>query len=334
MRRSGPMIHLVRCVTALTLSTSLALLPAPVLAQDKSLKEQQIDYAKELYQQGEEALGKRDYKTAVAKFEEAYRYAPDLHVFNFNIANAAFAGGNCAKAKTYFQRFLDTVPDHPERTSAQEKLLEIERSGCAVEDATPGPAVSEEDPLAAQAAAEAQEEADEDAEAEPKKPKKPKKESKYRFNKLMKIGLGVGGGGLLLGAAGGVLGLIAWNNARKLAEASGEDGPLGFSPNEYDDATYKMDVNRQRMGLTSYILMPVGVAALGTGLALYFIGLKKCKAQFKAGAPVGPTGQAGPVQARLQGVAPAAFARGGGVSASVQFGLAGRRAGSSASICD
>lgn len=95
-------------------------------------EEEKVEYAKRLYVEGDEAFMSGDYEVALTKFETAYRvYVPNLHPFAINIAAAAFELGDCAKAKLAYQRFLDLVPDHPARAQAMERLLEIERSGCA-----------------------------------------------------------------------------------------------------------------------------------------------------------------------------------------------------------
>ena len=94
--------------------------------------EERMEYAKRLYVEGDEAFRQGQYDIALVKFQTAYRrYVPSLHVFNFNIGQAAHDLGDCATAKTAFQRFLDLVPDHDLRERAMQRLLEIERSGCA-----------------------------------------------------------------------------------------------------------------------------------------------------------------------------------------------------------
>lgn len=97
----------------------------------EELSKQQIEYAKQLYAEGLAAMEAQDYGTALTKFDEAYRYAPDKHLFNFNIGMAALLGGDCNRAKGAFQYFLAHVPKHPERKTAEAKLQEIEASGCA-----------------------------------------------------------------------------------------------------------------------------------------------------------------------------------------------------------
>lgn len=84
-----------------------------------------LEYSKQLYAEGEAAMQAGKYEDAFIKFQTGYRYAPDLHIFTYNIASAADAAGNCSAAQTWFQRFLDLVPKHPERETAKKRLEEL-----------------------------------------------------------------------------------------------------------------------------------------------------------------------------------------------------------------
>jgi tetratricopeptide (TPR) repeat protein len=94
---------------------------------DEELTQQQMEYAKQLYEQGVAAMDAKDYDEALRLFGDAYRYAPQLHLFNFNIGNAAELAGDCQRARTAFRMFLDLVPEHPERGAVQVKLDELTR---------------------------------------------------------------------------------------------------------------------------------------------------------------------------------------------------------------
>ncbi|MCA9710339.1 MAG: hypothetical protein KDK70_31155 [Myxococcales bacterium] len=93
------------------------------------VSEEQLEYSKKLYGEGEEAMAAGNYDLALEKYREGYRYAPHLHVFTFNIASAADATGDCRTAQTYFQMFVDLVPEHPKRKEAT-KRLETLREEC------------------------------------------------------------------------------------------------------------------------------------------------------------------------------------------------------------
>ncbi len=89
------------------------------------LKKQQIDYAKQLYEQALAAMEGENFDEALHLFEEAYRYAPELHLFNYNIGSAAEKAGNCPKARIAYQRFLDLVPKHQERKAVAAKVEKL-----------------------------------------------------------------------------------------------------------------------------------------------------------------------------------------------------------------
>lgn len=83
---------------------------------------EQLEYSKKLYGEGAAAMEAEDYALALTKFKEGYRYAPNLHMFTFNIASAADAMDDCRTAQTYFQMFVDLVPKHPQRKAAKKRL--------------------------------------------------------------------------------------------------------------------------------------------------------------------------------------------------------------------
>ena len=94
--------------------------------------DERMEYAKRLYVEGNDAFEMGTYDVALTKFETAYRvYVPSLHAFAFNIGIAALELGDCARAKIAFQRYLDLMPDGPAREDAMDRLIRIERSGCA-----------------------------------------------------------------------------------------------------------------------------------------------------------------------------------------------------------
>lgn len=107
-----------------------ALVGTPVLAAPTGL-----DQAKKLYGEAMAAMEAKDYSTAVSKFEGAYQFAPDKHAFNYNIASAAELAGDCRKAQNHYKMFLDLVPKHEARASAQKTLLKLEKT-CIHDDET------------------------------------------------------------------------------------------------------------------------------------------------------------------------------------------------------
>jgi tetratricopeptide (TPR) repeat protein len=112
-------------VTLRALWLALVLLPAAAGAAPS-----QLDRAKQVYAEGKALLDKKNYIDAMSKFEEAYRLAPDKHLFNYNIATAAELAGDCNKALNHYKMFLDLVPDHPQRADAKKSIGALTKS-CA-----------------------------------------------------------------------------------------------------------------------------------------------------------------------------------------------------------
>lgn len=305
-----------------------------VFAQPASTPEQ-LAYAKQLYSEGLAALEAQDFKTATTKFEQAYVYAPDKHVFNFNIGSAAYAAGDCVKAKAAFQRFLDLVSDHPERGTAQKNLMEIERSGCAAaatpaptptpapsggvlpEETTPAPGGDEAPELKSRRREREEAAAAEQAAADAKKAKK------YRFNKTMVMGLALGS----VGAAGiltfGVAGVISLAMKKKLEEEA-QNGPTNFPAGDFSSSDlFQSYVTMRRSAIAAYVGLGVGVGAGTAGIVLYMKGLKKCKSGEDTGEKKKTAQRGGAL--RLASLGPVVLGAGTGVAASGRFGRSARR---------
>lgn len=115
------------------MGATIALLTPPALAAvEGEVPPEQLEQSKKLFGEAQAAMESRDYGTAEAKFTEAYRLAPHLHLFNYNIAVAAQLGGDCRDAQIHFQAFLDLVPEHPERKDAQKRLVKLKKD-CPVD---------------------------------------------------------------------------------------------------------------------------------------------------------------------------------------------------------
>lgn len=112
-----------------------AFAPIPGLAGTAVAAPSGVEQAKKLYGEAMAAMEKKDYATAVAKFEGAYQFAPDKHAFNYNIASAAELAGDCRKAQSRYKMFLDLVPKHEARASATKTLEKLAKS-CIHDDET------------------------------------------------------------------------------------------------------------------------------------------------------------------------------------------------------
>lgn len=282
--------------------------------------EEKLDTAKTLYGEGDAALASGDAATALAKFEDAYNtYAPSFHVFNFNIGLAAMELGDCVKAKTAFQRFLDLVAEHPSRGQAQEKLLEIERSGCATaQPATPEPAPvpvttapTEEDNQDAPELTSRRSEREDAAEEE-----REEEDANRASGKLIAgAALTAIGGGALIGGAVS-LG-IASRRANELADLA-SPGATGFPEGDYSDEDV---ANLDRKGLpnanTAAIGLLVGggvLTAVGVTLIVLDVTQKK-----KAGNKPGDANARAKPRPHLTAFGPTVTRGGVGATATLRF---------------
>jgi len=310
----------VALATALSLpSAAFAAQPAGSPDPASMSDEQKMERAKALYGEADAAFQAGDFTNALAKFEEAYNYyAPQLHLFNFNIGAAAYELGDCVKAKTAFQRFLDLVPDHPERGTAQEKLIEIERSGCAqpVTTTTPAPVttttttVVEDDDDAPLLTSK------KDAREEASERERDEKDAK-KTDPLLLTGIiltSVGGAALI---GSGISVGLARSKANRLADLA-SPGPTGFPDGNYsDDEVFNLDQTKLPGNNSATIGLLVGGAVItGVGVGLLVVGLKRQKAKR---AKLGDKNAQAPKRPRLTGVGPAVLPGGGGAAASVRF---------------
>lgn len=316
-------MHHVTLAAALSLSVALA--PLPVLAaniQDPSTMsdDEKMEMAKQLYGEGDAAINAGDAATALAKFEEAYNtYAPSLHVFNINIGLAAYELGDCVKAKTAFQRFIDLVADHPARAQAQEKLLEIERSGCADQQQTAAATTTtttttpisadyenEDAPELTSRRSEREEAIEEERE---------ETDSKRASGKLI-AGAALTGVGVASIIGGAVSLGIANSRANQLASLA-SPGATGFPEGDYsqDDVA-----NLDRSGLpaanTASVALFIGGGVLTT-VGVVLIVLDRT-AKKKAGIKAGDT-NARRKSPHLTSIGPTMWRGGGGAAATVRF---------------
>ncbi len=312
----------IRALLSTVLATALAL-PTPVsAAQPADLSamsdDEKLERAKALFGEGNAAVDLGDFSLAVTKFEEAYyTYAPNLHVFNYNIGNAAFELGDCVKAKQAFQRFLDLVPDHPERGSAQERLVEIESSNCAqppaavattpVPTATPAaqPAASIDDiddaPILSSRRSERQTKIEDER----------TKDASTHASGLLVAGGVLAGLGVAALAGGGVSLLLANRKAKDLADAA-SPGDIGFPEGNYADGEV-YDLDRKGLpnnNLATLALFGGGGALLVTGITLMVVNVVRKKKNSDVASHQRP---------QLIGLGASVLPRGAAAAATVRF---------------
>ena len=303
--------------------------PAPGSPGDPAAMtpEQKLEKAKQLFGEGNAALEAGDAVTALARFEDAYfNYTPERHKFNFNIGVAAYAAGDCVKAKAAWQRFLDLVPEDPNRGEAQLKILEIERSGCAnVAPTTTTPTPTTSAPV---------DDGEDDApiltsrrnEREDVIERERDHADAKRTHPMVIAGAVLTGVGAGLTVGGIVSAVLANRTANKLADLA-SPGPTGFPGGNYaDDEVFDLDRNKLKAQNTAYLIMlPLGGVLLVSGVVVLAIGAKKQKQLRKStGADGGGNADSPPADARLPrarfvGGGPTLLKGGAGVGATLKF---------------
>jgi tetratricopeptide (TPR) repeat protein len=286
--------------------------------------EQKLERAKQLFGEGQALIEAGDAVGALAKFEEAYfKFAPQFHVMNFNIGSAAYTARDCVKAEEAFQRFLDLVPEHPERGTTQEKLVEIRGSGCAEQQ--------RQQAAAAAAAAQQQQQQQQQQAAAPvyddeEAPMLESNRSKREQAAEREIederegkmsGLMIGGivmtalgGGAMIG--GGVALALASSTATELADLAGPEDATTFPAGNYaEDDVFDKDRNvLPAQNAAGIGLLAGGGALLVVGVALIAVDVSKKKGSKRAEQRRGP---------RLVNLSPAVGPQGAGASARFRF---------------
>jgi tetratricopeptide (TPR) repeat protein len=304
-------------VLALVLSGSMAV-PTTVLAHaispaDDMSEADRMEKAKGLFGAGQQSFDNGDFSGALQQWEEAYNvYAPQLHLFNFNIGQAAFELGDCVKAKTAYQRFLDLVPDHPSRGDAQQRLLEIERSGCAnvpvetepapIQTTPTGPATDYDDaPILTSKTSERNEAIDRE-----------RKDRDSKKHPLLVAGAVTAGVGVLALVGGGVALGLANREANTLADLASPSPTTGFPSGNYsDNDVFDSDRNKlPGLNKASVALFVAGGVLVVAGTALIVTDVMKRK---KNGA------NASRSRPHLVDMGPTWLPGGGGAAATVRF---------------
>jgi tetratricopeptide (TPR) repeat protein len=214
------------------------------------------------------------FRDAAEEFRKAYALSgkPEL-LYNMYIAYRD--AGLTEEAVESLRGYLDEAPEVAERRklevrlSAMEETLEASRAPTAEETAAAEAAATPATPAT-----------DAEAEVEP------------RRSTLPWILAGVGAGLIVTGS---VTGLMALSRTGDIEDAC----PNGVCP-----ADYPLDRERdraRRLALTTDVLLPVGAAALGVGVLLYFLLNRDDTAQrpVEANASCGPGGCSGELRMRF-----------------------------------
>ena len=82
--------------------------------------------AKEAYQRGAQAYAKHQYSAAASAFEEGYRLKPHP-AFLFNLALSHRAMGQPQQAIGYYERYLEMLPNAPDRPQVEAAIADERR---------------------------------------------------------------------------------------------------------------------------------------------------------------------------------------------------------------
>jgi len=232
--------------------------------------DERLKWAKKLFTEARAAHDAEDYFNSVIKFEQAYSFAPDKHIFAFNIGQDAWELKDCARVKQYLELFLiKETANEDLRKKAQDLLAKAENNkecvtgGPAPAAGTPtsqprGPAEDSEDPLLEKKPRRG---SDEDTDDSPKK--------------RGASGLLIGGVVLAVlgaGAAGGGVGvLLAAKNKAAGIEKTANVGPTNFAQGRYVDGVAGDLKSLKTLNLVAPVLLAAGGAMLVGGIVMIVI---------------------------------------------------------------
>ncbi len=240
-------------------------LPDPSTLSD----DEKLEWAKKLYLQAKEFHDTEDYYNSVIKYEQAYSYAPDKHIFAYNLGVDAWELKDCARVKQYLQLFLIKDEDNEDlQADAREILKKADNNPECITggpgEADPGPA--DPTPTASGPATD-----DEELNLTAKGDDTDTSETE----KKGPSGLLIGGAILTVlgaGALGGGIGttVIGSSTANELKTLS-TPGETGFINQEYDNSVVNMENKLNTMNTVSPILIAAGGALLAGGIALIVV---------------------------------------------------------------
>jgi hypothetical protein len=230
--------------------------------------EERLKWAKKLFTEARAAHDAEDFYNSVIKFEQAYSFAPDKHIFAFNIGQDSWELKDCARVKQYLELFLIKETANEElRKKAQELLTKAENNkecvtgGPAPVATTPTPTTSapasdSEDPLLEKKGRSG---SDDGSDEEPKK----RGASGLLIGGVVLAVLGVG-------AAGGGIGtmLVAKGKAASIEDAANVHA-AGSAPGAttFPQGKFNGDVNSDLKSLkTLNLVTPILIAAGGAML--------------------------------------------------------------------
>lgn len=237
--------------------------------------EERVNWAKKLFKEAKEAHDREDFYNSVVKFEQAYSFAPDKHIFAFNIGQDAWELRDCARVKQYLELFLVKENNNADlRKKAQEVLTKAENNPECV---TGGPAAASsgggntgstgntsqrpvedsEDPLALR-----KRDNDGGGSSDDDAPKKRGTSGVFIGGIVLTVlGIGAIGGGI------GTL-AIAKNRAGAIEDAANPSSQTGFAQGRYNDDVDSDYSSLGTLNVVTPVLIAAGGALLVGGIAM------------------------------------------------------------------
>ncbi|MEZ4384331.1 MAG: hypothetical protein R3A79_23570 [Nannocystaceae bacterium] len=271
--------------------------------------DEKLNWAKKLYLEAKNFHDEGNYYCSVIKYEQAYTYAPDKHLFAYNLGVDAWELKDCARVKHYMQLFMVNDTENDDLRKDAKRILDeanespdcvtqagggggggggsstAESSGAPIEDNEEAPGLDGgDDPVSVDAP--------------------PKKKTS---------GLLIGGVALAvlgLGAAGGGAAVLFMGKSKhdEILDANSKTNSTSFAQGSWDQATAD---SAKTLGTVGPILLGAGGAMLAGGIALIVMD----RGNKKKGKGAYATTNAKP---RLTGFG-ATPLRGGGGAASMTF---------------
>ncbi|MBA3454415.1 MAG: hypothetical protein H0T42_15090 [Deltaproteobacteria bacterium] len=200
--------------------------------------------AQAAFAEGQQSYAAGEYLAAAVRFESAYASEPDP-VYLFNIAQAYRLGNACAKAVSYYKRFLADVPNPPNLAKVEQYLQQAE--ACAgTSTLLPAQTPLAEPPV-----------------LEPPVNERPPADDPGRTKRWLGIG------GMVLGGA--ALGVAVYYSAEGSRLTEEHNRRRAMCP---CDAGYADDLRAdgRRADLLAYVGYPVGGVLVIGGVVLYLLG--------------------------------------------------------------
>lgn len=247
----------------------------PAAAQEATPSPETKKRAKQYVDAALAAQAGGDYDQAVTLYQKAYDLIPHPIMF-FNIGQAQRLAGRDEEALAAYQKYIDADPNGPKAKEAEGFIAEIKPRVMRAREQTA------EQQKAAADAEQKRKEAEAKAAEEERKRKEAEEAAKQREEEdaveakanhgnggsgRKRLGLIVGGSGVVVAGVGAVFGVLAmrsWKDAKAVC------GDTRMCANDADTmkANQLADDTRLR-GNVSTILLGVGGAALAAGIVLY-----------------------------------------------------------------